>query len=180
MTVDTLAQACNQLLQELTFNIVFILQYGEGTGTTTNQTHNPICDTKYYTKVIHAASLCPFHNVCTLIGNATKYFIFEKCYQVLSSETMYALQIEDRPIVKEVKTYVREHHPVEKEFVVETRPTGMSILCLAFHISLLLSTLLRFTSRQLQLTLLMLCVVFCCSVFDLDVHCSQQSCACCS
>ncbi|DBB03546.1 hypothetical protein WJX82_005857 [Trebouxia sp. C0006] len=43
---------------------------------------NPICDTKYYTKV------------------------------------------EDRPIVKEIKTYVREHHPVEKEFVVETRPTG--------------------------------------------------------
>jgi len=43
---------------------------------------NPICDTKYYTK------------------------------------------IEDRPIVKEIKTYVREHHPVEKEFVVETRPTG--------------------------------------------------------
>ena len=35
------------------------------------------------------------------------------------------MQIEDRPIVKEVKTYVREHHPIEKEFVVETRPTGM-------------------------------------------------------
>ena len=27
-------------------------------------------------------------------------------------------------MVKEIKTYVREHHPVEKEFVVETRPTG--------------------------------------------------------
>ncbi len=34
------------------------------------------------------------------------------------------MQVEDRPIVKEIKTYVREHHPVEKEFVVETRPTG--------------------------------------------------------
>ena len=34
------------------------------------------------------------------------------------------LQVEDRPIVKEIKTYIREHHPVEKEFVVETRPTG--------------------------------------------------------
>lgn len=34
------------------------------------------------------------------------------------------LQIEDRPIIKEIKTYIREHHPIEKEFVVETRPTG--------------------------------------------------------
>ena len=39
-------------------------------------------------------------------------------------EALYCLQIEDRPVVKEIKTYVREHHPVEKEFVVETRPTG--------------------------------------------------------
>ena len=42
------------------------------------------------------------------------------------------VQIEDRPIVKEVKTYIREHHPVEKEFVVETRPTGM-FHCLVHH-----------------------------------------------
>ena len=34
------------------------------------------------------------------------------------------LQVEDRPVIKEIKTYIREHHPVEKEFVVETRPTG--------------------------------------------------------
>ena len=33
-------------------------------------------------------------------------------------------QVEDRPIIKEIKTYIREHHPIEKEFVVETRPTG--------------------------------------------------------
>lgn len=33
-------------------NMVVALQYGEGTGTTVNQTHNPICDTKYYTKVM--------------------------------------------------------------------------------------------------------------------------------
>jgi len=39
-----------------------------------------------------------------------------------------AVQVEDRPVVKEIKTYVREHHPVEKEFVVETRPTGLPIL----------------------------------------------------
>ena len=31
-------------------------------------------------------------------------------------------------MVKEIKTYVREHHPVEKEFVVETRPTGKTLL----------------------------------------------------
>ncbi len=37
------------------------------------------------------------------------------------------MQVEDRPIVKEIKTYVREHHPVEKEFVVETRPTGQCL-----------------------------------------------------
>ena len=30
--------------------------------------------------------------------------------------------------MKEIKTYVREHHPVEKEFVVETRPTGQCLL----------------------------------------------------
>jgi len=35
-----------------------------------------------------------------------------------------ASQVEDRPIVKEQITYVREHHPMEKEFIVETRPTG--------------------------------------------------------
>ena len=35
-----------------------------------------------------------------------------------------ATQVEDRPIVKEQITYVREHHPMEKEFIVETRPTG--------------------------------------------------------
>lgn len=45
------------------------------------------------------------------------------------------MQIEDRPIVKEIKTYVREHHPVEKEFVVETRPTGMSLAVFGFEAS---------------------------------------------
>ncbi len=40
-----------------------------------------------------------------------------------------AVQVEDRPVVKEIKTYVREHHPVEKEFVVETRPTGQCLSC---------------------------------------------------
>lgn len=39
-------------------------------------------------------------------------------------DTKIFTKVEDRPIVKEVKTYVREHHPVEKEFVVETKPTG--------------------------------------------------------
>lgn len=49
--------------------------------------------------------------------------------QVSRSFTLGALQVEDRPIVKEIKTYVREHHPVEKEFVVETRPTGKYGFC---------------------------------------------------
>jgi len=38
------------------------------------------------------------------------------------------IQVEDRPIVKEIKTYIREHHPIEKEFVVETRPTGQAYI----------------------------------------------------
>ena len=33
-------------------------------------------------------------------------------------------QVEDRPVVKERVEHVREHRPYEKEFVVETRPTG--------------------------------------------------------
>ena len=40
--------------------------------------------------------------------------------------TLCVVQVEDRPIVKEIKTYIREHHPIEKEFVVETRPTGQA------------------------------------------------------
>ncbi|KAL3149454.1 hypothetical protein ABBQ32_002242 [Trebouxia sp. C0010 RCD-2024] len=39
-------------------------------------------------------------------------------------DTKTFTKVEDRPIVKEVKTYVKEHHPVEKEFVIETKPTG--------------------------------------------------------
>jgi hypothetical protein len=36
----------------------------------------------------------------------------------------YFTKTEDRPIVKERVTYIKEHRPVEKEFVVETRATG--------------------------------------------------------
>lgn len=32
--------------------------------------------------------------------------------------------VEDRPVEKEVIEKVIEHHPVEKKFVVETRPAG--------------------------------------------------------
>lgn len=39
-------------------------------------------------------------------------------------DTKYYTAVEDRPVIKEIKTYIREHHPIEKEFVVETRPTG--------------------------------------------------------
>ena len=45
------------------------------------------------------------------------------------------IQVEDRPIVKEIKTYIREHHPIEKEFVVETRPTGQAHTCIYWHCS---------------------------------------------
>jgi hypothetical protein len=36
----------------------------------------------------------------------------------------YYTKTEDRPIVKERVEYIKEHRPVEKEFVVETRATG--------------------------------------------------------
>jgi len=36
----------------------------------------------------------------------------------------YFTKVEDRPVIKERVTRIREHHPVEKEFVVETRATG--------------------------------------------------------
>ncbi|PSC68395.1 Calcium release-activated calcium channel [Micractinium conductrix] len=43
--------------------------------------------------------------------------------EVCSQE--YFTKVEDRPVIKERVTRVREHHPVEKEFVVETRATGV-------------------------------------------------------
>ncbi|KAK9824010.1 hypothetical protein WJX72_006938 [[Myrmecia] bisecta] len=39
-------------------------------------------------------------------------------------ETKYYTAIEDRSVIKEHVMYVKEHHPVEKEFVVETHVTG--------------------------------------------------------
>ena len=36
----------------------------------------------------------------------------------------YYTVTEDRPVIKEQIQYIREHHPYEKEFVVETKPTG--------------------------------------------------------
>jgi hypothetical protein len=33
-------------------------------------------------------------------------------------------KIEDRPVTKEITTVITEHHPIEKQFVIETRPTG--------------------------------------------------------
>lgn len=70
---------------------------------------------------------------------------------------MCYVQIEDRPIVKEVKTYVREHHPVEKEFVVETRPTGMSCspnmsseTCLPVALSVIFASMLIFDRQHFQ------------------------------
>ena len=34
-------------------------------------------------------------------------------------------KVEDRPQVVETRTYIKEHRPVEKEFEVVTRPTGV-------------------------------------------------------
>eukprot|EP00891_Asterochloris_glomerata_P003371 jgi/Astpho2/3371/Aster-04713 len=39
-------------------------------------------------------------------------------------EQKYYTKIEDRPQVREVVTTFKEHHPIEKEFITETRPTG--------------------------------------------------------
>eukprot|EP00891_Asterochloris_glomerata_P002078 jgi/Astpho2/2078/Aster-x0079 len=39
-------------------------------------------------------------------------------------EQKHFTKVEDRPVTKEITTQIREHHPIEKEFVVETRPTG--------------------------------------------------------
>jgi hypothetical protein len=39
-------------------------------------------------------------------------------------DTKYYTTIEDRPVEKEVIERVVEHRPVEKKFVVETRPAG--------------------------------------------------------
>lgn len=77
-----------------------------------------VCDTKYYTAVSSAHCLV----ACS----------FLLCMKTLCAHADSAIesdaysQVEDRPIVKEIKTYIREHHPIEKEFVVETRPTGES------------------------------------------------------
>lgn len=48
--------------------------------------------------------------------------VFCRCCQL--AHLYVSQQVEDRPVIKEIKTYIREHHPIEKEFVVETRPTG--------------------------------------------------------
>ncbi|PRW58726.1 cold-regulated 1 [Chlorella sorokiniana] len=40
-------------------------------------------------------------------------------------EAAVCAQVEDRPVVKERVEMIKEHRPVEKEFVVETRQTGV-------------------------------------------------------
>ena len=34
-------------------------------------------------------------------------------------DTKTFTKVEDRPVIKEVKTYVKEHHPVEKQVCME-------------------------------------------------------------
>ena len=79
-----------------------------GTGVISAQRGEPVCDQKYYTKVANRRHL----------SSAAGYSLQR------SKLTTVFVQVEDRPIVKEQVTYVREHHPMEKEFIVETRPTG--------------------------------------------------------
>ena len=45
-------------------------------------------------------------------------------YPCLQCDQQFHTKVEDRPVIKETVTQIREHHPIEKEFVVETRPTG--------------------------------------------------------
>ena len=77
-----------------------------------------VCDTKYYTAV-RGLQLPLIQALCTLLHSCA--------IALMLALTGACAQVEDRPIVKEIKTYIREHHPIEKEFVVETRPTGQSI-----------------------------------------------------
>lgn len=42
---------------------------------------------------------------------------------------LLGLQVEDRPVVKERVTRIREHHPVEKEFVVGGWPASCWQAC---------------------------------------------------
>ena len=46
--------------------------------------------------------------------------MLEKCHRTKPSLTCVLWL----SVVKETVTQIREHHPIEKEFVVETRPTG--------------------------------------------------------
>lgn len=41
-----------------------------------------------------------------------------------SNIVLALLQVEDRPVVKERVERILEHHPVEKQYVVETRFVG--------------------------------------------------------
>ena len=87
-----------------------------GTGVISAQRGEPICDQKYYTKVRVDAVPQTFNFLVLISGDISN--------TTDSPEVIDHLQVEDRPIVKEQVTYVREHHPMEKEFIVETRPTG--------------------------------------------------------
>jgi hypothetical protein len=46
--------------------------------------------------------------------------VLPACLQGVVCGQEHFTKIEDRPIVKERRTLVQEHHPVEKEFVVST------------------------------------------------------------
>ncbi len=54
----------------------------------------------------------------TVLLNIGRFVPHQAC------DTKYYTTVEDRPVEKEVIERVVEHHPVEKKFVVETRPAG--------------------------------------------------------
>eukprot|EP00887_Chlorella_sp_A99_P006272 scaffold3.g6272.t1 len=66
-----------------------------------------------------ATVIAPVARETAVAGEAVRTGREEVCGQE------YFTKVEDRPIVKERVTYVKEHRPVEKEFVVETRATGV-------------------------------------------------------
>ncbi|PRW59460.1 Calcium release-activated calcium channel isoform A [Chlorella sorokiniana] len=57
------------------------------------------------------------------VASATTPPVARQGEEVVCGQEFFT-KVEDRPVIKERVTYVREHHPMEKEFVVETRATG--------------------------------------------------------
>ncbi|KAI7842878.1 hypothetical protein COHA_003495 [Chlorella ohadii] len=68
-------------------------------------------------------------NTCATSGTAVQQVPVVQQTTVAAAATSGAdeffTKTEDRPVVKEVVELMKEHRPVEREFVVETRATGV-------------------------------------------------------